>query len=169
MFWNLCSSPKFLASREINFNIRCFEILFDVLRRVPDDLINFNIRCFEMQFKEGIWRLGQDDKLQHKMFWNFGIPSATSRPYSDKLQHKMFWNIVYSNASRLSISINFNIRCFEIKNLSRETCSNRWINFNIRCFEILKRGGRKIGKVDKLQHKMFWNSAYWLYPCGSWR
>ena len=76
----------------------------------------------------------------------------------DKLQHKMFWNWSrWSNWERTT-RINFNIRCFEIDARINIENSGFLINFNIRCFEIGNKTPLLLLLCDKLQHKMFWNS-----------
>ena len=56
--------------------------------------------------------------------------------------------------------INFNIRCFEISMNPVSLHPSHRINFNIRCFEIgFDSRCPDCELLDKLQHKMFWNSA----------
>ena len=119
----------------INFNIRCFEIVWIGMEKQWCWTINFNIRCFEIRTAKGcqqtIW-----DKLQHKMFWNSFAMTLLDFKAIDKLQHKMFWNRNSLQIYKHKLRINFNIRCFEMNCRTESTWQG----------------------ADKLQHKMFWNA-----------
>ena len=48
------------------------------------------------------------------MFWNAGTAEKAKEQAEDKLQHKMFWNYKLEEVVVGQQMINFNIRCFEI-------------------------------------------------------
>ena len=52
------------AHERLNNNMRCFEILINILKKIKLTMLNNNMRCFEIKYQKKVYNL---EKLNNNM------------------------------------------------------------------------------------------------------